>query len=476
MMTTSNPKAFFAPFCLIGILSLFTFLQSCQGPGNDMGGDNWRIAVRLNDQWGTIDRDGTYIMNPSFDTKPFYWEGTFTVVGRDEKTNYFDRDGKPLPLKDLFRGGLMSEGLASFVDEQTGLVGYKDETGSVVIEPQFESGMPFNGGLAGVSVDKKIGYINKQGKFEINPQFDEKTIGLFVGDLSPVMEDDKWGFMDRKGQIKIPLQFDKAMPFQNELAVVQMDKNWGAIGTDGKFVINPVYKAVVPFFENVSVVVTNEKKILLIDNTGKVVRELPEEIEDATAVNEGLLGFREKDGQWGYMNLDGETIIQPQFRKVSPFFNERAIVQLDRKYGLVDGEGKLVVSPQFSDVDEVAANFGYGLIYFMGNLKEFSSRGTARGNPKSIAEKFLKAMKTNDFDTAKDLATKAASASIEMMAGMSEGGKGGDPDEIQIIDIETYDDRAVVSYYDNGKEMTLKLVLENDEWKAAWEKGGPDDK
>lgn len=93
---------------------------------------------------------------------------------------------------------------------------------------------------------------------------------------------------------------------------------------------------------------------------------------------------------------------------------------------------------------------------------------------KETGEKFLKAMKTGDFDTAKGLATKEAAASIDMMSGMGSG-EGGNADDIKVGDVKEDGDKAVISYTDAGKAMTLNMVKEGGEWKAAWEKGGPGD-
>ena len=51
--------------------------------------------------------------------------------------------------------------------------GYIDKNGKVVIEPQFDYAYPFSEGLAHVNKDAKYGFIDKSGKVVIEPQFDE---------------------------------------------------------------------------------------------------------------------------------------------------------------------------------------------------------------------------------------------------------------------------------------------------------------
>ncbi|MEM0999387.1 MAG: hypothetical protein AAGN35_20180 [Bacteroidota bacterium] len=87
---------------------------------------------------------------------------------------------------------------------------------------------------------------------------------------------------------------------------------------------------------------------------------------------------------------------------------------------------------------------------------------------KGTAEQFLKAMKTRDFDAAKAMATEEGVASIEMVA--SAPGEAGNADDIVVTNVEEDGDKAVATYTDAGKEMTLNLVKEGGEWKAAFSK------
>lgn len=53
-----------------------------------------------------------------------------------------------------------------------GKYGFINQSGEVVIEPQFDKTWGFSEGLAAVKVDGKHGFINKDGEMVIYPQFD----------------------------------------------------------------------------------------------------------------------------------------------------------------------------------------------------------------------------------------------------------------------------------------------------------------
>ena len=52
-----------------------------------------------------------------------------------------------------------------------GRYGYVNRMGKFVLEPQYESALPFTDFLAAVQKDGKWGFINCEGKFVIEPRF-----------------------------------------------------------------------------------------------------------------------------------------------------------------------------------------------------------------------------------------------------------------------------------------------------------------
>ena len=94
--------------------------------------------------------------------------------------------------------------------------------------------------------------------------------------------------------------------------------------------------------------------------------------------------------------------------------------------------------------------------------------------PKEVGEKFLNAIGSGDYETAKKYATKDAQASLDMMASMAGGEAKGEAAKIEVGDVKEEGDKATVSYKENGTDKTLDLVKEDGNWKANWSKGGGD--
>ncbi|APA52029.1 hypothetical protein BLD35_02145 [Campylobacter coli] len=71
-----------------------------------------------------------------------------------------------------------SEGLAKV--ELNRKYGFMDKNGKIVIEPKFDGVGNFSEGLAAVGLNGKWGFIDKNGEFAIKPKFD--VFGILVKD------------------------------------------------------------------------------------------------------------------------------------------------------------------------------------------------------------------------------------------------------------------------------------------------------
>jgi WG containing repeat/Short C-terminal domain len=68
----------------------------------------------------------------------------------------------------------------------SGLYGYKDQSGNVVISYKFEDAYPFYEGLAHVVYEEKSGYIDKSGTFIIPPIYDALSCSHFKDGVATV--------------------------------------------------------------------------------------------------------------------------------------------------------------------------------------------------------------------------------------------------------------------------------------------------
>ena len=252
-----------------------------------------------------------------------------------------------------------------------GKYGYVDVEGEFVIEAQYDNAMPFKNGTALVQIGEYIYLIDTEGTVietydeddgVYPPQYYTILASLLYGEEIAFSEDlylyktanGKFGYKNAEGDRVIAAQFDQALPFQEDvgLAVVMCDGKYGYINESGDFVVEPIYKNAGLFYNGFAIIDGDEGRAF-IDTEGNVVSHWYEDVE---SFSNGLAAVK-TDGQWGYINEEGKWAIQPQFSGAESFTEDgAAMVLFDGKYGFIDTTGKYIVSPKYDQ----ANNFSEG--------------------------------------------------------------------------------------------------------------------
>ncbi len=178
----------------------------------------------------------------------------------------------------------------------------------------------------------------------------------------------KWGYLDQQGRVVIAPAFKSALDFSEGLAPVRPEgsNNYGFIDKTGKLVIQPQFEQVWPFTEGKAMVKLSGVK--------------PEPFMLAYHINHsaGSMGqVSPVHGDLRYVNAKGE-LLDGLYFEVKPgwkFYNSRAAMKIEDKYGYIDETGKLLIAAQYDtarDFSEklaaVQINGKYGFIDTSGKM------------------------------------------------------------------------------------------------------------
>jgi len=215
-----------------------------------------------------------------------------------------------------------SQGLARFgvrdPDNPNGILyGYMDESGKVVIKPQYHWAGDFHDGMATVQ---------------------------------PVKEG-PWGYIDTLGRLFIPAQFISIRDFsEGKAAVSKRDNLWGYIDTTGKMVIQPQYYTAAPFSDGLArVTLPGVKDTIYINHHGKEVLRLKGK-DISGDFNQGLAAAL-KDGKWGFIDKQGKWKIPAQYKFAAYFHNDYVVVYISNapfKVGMIDRKGHTAIEPVYT--------------------------------------------------------------------------------------------------------------------------------
>jgi hypothetical protein len=341
---------------------------SCSRLSNSSGKETPTLfPVKQNQKWGFINNKGEVVIKPQFVQALFFSDGLAVACIEYGKCGYIDEAGKFVINPQFQQASRFSEGLAAVIVENR--VGYIDKNGNYVINPQFANEGGFDGlslytfseGLARVKVGDNVGFIDKAGKIVINPQFENAS--PFFEELAAVSIGGKWGFVDKGGKIVINPQFDDAQPFFNGLSAVKVGKQTGYIDKAGKITINPQFDKALPFSDAGLALVVLNNKVGFVDKSGKYVINPQFAAQRVRAdwqtlftltsdigrisFSEGLAPAQVSEGNTGYVDKDGNFVINPQFGLALPFYGGMALVipkesGPESELAWIDKEGKYV--------------------------------------------------------------------------------------------------------------------------------------
>jgi hypothetical protein len=292
------------------------------------------------------------------------------IINIDGKDGYIDSTGRIVITPRFQNVEAFSDGLAYACLGAPPRCGFIDTTGTMLFESDASG---FSEGLARITVDSKIGYIDRTGRMAITPAF--PMARAFAGGFAAVgsggYANGRMGYIDRTGRMLIPATFQSAGDFADGLAPVATGDSGAFIDTTGTPVITvPLagldQDAVVArlkwandaaFAEGRAAVPLGDRWGF-VDRTGKVI--IPARFERASRFAEGMAAVR-LNGKYGYIDTTGTVRIQPRFGYAYEFSEGLARVEVGRpdrwKSGYIDRTGKVVIAPQFA----FATDFSGGL-------------------------------------------------------------------------------------------------------------------
>lgn len=172
-----------------------------------------------------------------------------------------------------------------------------------------------------------------------------------------------YGYIDEIGKMMIYPKFARAYDFNSEnFAIVYYNDKAGLINTKGDFIIDPIYDGINEFKEMRAIFNLNNY-MGVMDEKSKILTSKKYAFISDYSNGMALISVTSSDGnsRYGYIDLNGNEIISPQYLSANDFKDDVALVKLDNnKYGLIDKKGALIQSYNYPYV----AWYDNGLMVF----------------------------------------------------------------------------------------------------------------
>lgn len=289
-------------------------------------------------KWGYIDKDGMFVIGPSF-TQAFRFQSNGrAVAGKNDRVGLIDRTGNFITEPVYSYINEYREGLAVAADENGYVV--LDVNGNVISE-KYQYISDYSGGRAVFSVlsgDGSLlyGYLDETGKPAIEPVYKYATD--FEGGRAIVkLSDGVHAIIDREGKTLRTLELWQAAGFSDGRSAFRMhpDGKFGYIDIEGNVVIDPAFTYAGEFSD------------------GRAVAGVPG--SEGTEIR-------------GLIDEKGHFVILPQYSEIMLLGDRRAALGVPRdpnnvfigsRYALADYDGKLLTDFVFYDI----GRFNNGIAY-----------------------------------------------------------------------------------------------------------------
>lgn len=320
----------------------------------DPGPNDQLLPYEINGHWGLLNSSGDAVTRPIFDWAEAEFDSLNRVVLAG-KTGFVTGNGRwqiePLPLTiDRFaeqRAIVSNQGQIRFIDRRAVPIG----------DARYDQALRFKEKLAAVVVNRRAGYITRDGGWAITPRYAEArsfhegmaSVRLYspdhqpgpyalinrVGEVLETMPPEvtflgdfeeglfrvrvqpqgqpetaaRWGYLNRRLDWVIPPRLEGARDLTNGLAAVKHEGKWGYVDRTGRVIIKPGYEEADDFDDTVALV-RNERGWGMIEQTGRPMS--PFVFEEMEAARFGLVRAELDEVGLAYLQVSGRLLWNPR--------------------------------------------------------------------------------------------------------------------------------------------------------------------
>lgn len=302
--------------------------------------DRGQAIVVENQQYGLIGADGELLVPTRFDEiRPY--SSTLYKVRNGNRFGLLDRNGRTV-LPANYRKIELQENQYSIITAVDKLQGMVDPQGNMVLPVEFTSiGPVVSGGFRFLQRQDQHGLSDSTGHIVVPPRYDQ--LGFPSENRIAALQDGKWGYLDFSGRIAIPFRYPEEGPVRVSRSFSE-NRAW----------------------------TTTDSLVLLIDTSGRTIRELPGDAFDQVYSFRQGRAFIQRDSAtyysfYGFIDRNGDTVLPTRYDAVGAFnkhgigwvgYSEKHNGFLTRR--LIDTTGQPINDRRYNQLERIGNRYILG--------------------------------------------------------------------------------------------------------------------
>lgn len=235
-----------------------------------------------------------------------------------------------------------------------GVWGLLDQTGNEYIETTYKAIGNYSDeeSVTSVSDGNEYYYINEEGYRKLVGDHPYTFLGDFNDGLAPASYNNKWGWINRNFE-EYHFEYDYITPFLNDICAVKKENKWALMDSDLDLITDFIYDDVkldangyCSHAERIFVKQGNQ--YFLVNKKGKNITD--EKFDDVKAFNSDQYAAVKKNGKWGFIDTEGELVIDYQYNDAQSFSNGVAGVKNNTSWAIIKQDNSKVVNYSFQDI------------------------------------------------------------------------------------------------------------------------------
>lgn len=236
-------------------------------------------------------------------------------------------------------------------------VGVLNSENHIIIPLEYDYIQYIDGDIFEVCKNEKWGAVNKDNKIVIPLYY--SNIKICTDGNSIVAKDNKYGLLDNKGKIILDLQYDglggfKNIAYSEDMIVFRADNKYGYLDKNGKIVIAPIYSNAYEF-EHGQAIVSKDGGVGIIDVNGNFIIE-PDKYSNIFRYCNIYYAWKKDSRHKCILSLNGDILFDNMLGDFLLVKNGTIIVSENKKYGLIDTDGKIIIPIIYDGITEMGDN------------------------------------------------------------------------------------------------------------------------